>query len=312
MTTRTGSADAAVLRAAREGAAWFAPEGVATVLARGAEARRFCNGMFTNNVRDLPKGGANRSALVDDRGRIGGFLDLLCLADDRFLLAIEGLSVEAFLERYEKYAMLDDVELEPQTSVVWSVQGPRIELAAIGLPTPEPGRYAEVDGAWIWRRVRSPAGGYDLALTDPSRFDLDRIAVRAGPDDADALRVAAGRPVFPADTGDKRLPAEIGLRDELLAFDKGCYLGQESIHRIDVMGDVKKRLVGVRFQGPADPGAPVTVGDAKVGELTSPVALPNGDRVGLAVVQRPHDAPGTEVRVGGQPGRVEAFPLDLG
>jgi folate-binding Fe-S cluster repair protein YgfZ len=107
------------------------------------------------------------------------------------------------------------------------------------------------------------------------------------------------------------LPAEIGLRDELLSFDKGCYLGQESIHRIDVLGDVKRKLVGVRVPGASDlrPGAPVTADGAVVGELTSPTLLPNGDLVGLAVVKRPYDTPGTAVRAGEHPARIESLPF---
>ncbi|MEQ1572462.1 MAG: glycine cleavage T C-terminal barrel domain-containing protein [Myxococcota bacterium] len=304
-------------------ALWFDLGPAAAVWIRGEQARRFANGMFTNNIRDLAVGCANRSALVDDRGRLGGFLDLLCVAPDRFLAVVEGISPQAFTERYEKYAMLDDVELEPV--VGWAhhtVQGPAVPAALVPpadqwsatLPVSGSGS-AESPHGYRWRRSRSAAGGVDWVgpPTDSSGFS----GVGCGTaDELVALRVLAGRVAFPEDTGDKRLPAEIGLRDELLSFDKGCYIGQESINRVDVMGEVKRRLVGVRGEGPTPaPGAPVWVGGSSVGELTSPVSLPSGGWVGLSVVRRPADAPGTvaEVEVAGArwDARVEAFPIEL-
>ncbi|MEZ4236566.1 MAG: hypothetical protein R3F59_10500 [Myxococcota bacterium] len=126
---------------------------------------------------------------------------------------------------------------------------------------------------------------------------LGALPASADPEEAEILRVLAGRPAFPADTGERRLPHELGLRDELLSFDKGCYLGQETINRVDVMGDVKRVLAGIRLDGlaPPPPGAELSAGDTRVGELTSPVALPEGGWAGLAVVRRPHDLAGTPV-----------------
>lgn len=292
MTTRIGSSD---LDAAL-GAAVVCDLGAASaVRLEGRDARRFCNGMFTNNVRDLPAGGTNRSALVDDRARICGFLDLLCEADERFLAVLDGLDADAFVARFERFVVFDDVTLAPLGPPHASVQGPAAAdaLRRAGLPVPEPGRFARVGDVLVWPRVRSPRGGYDVLGPRPP---LDAEVVDAGA--CDALRVLAGRPAFPADTGDKRLPHELGLRDELLHFEKGCYLGQETINRVDVMGQVRRRLAGVRLPPgePPPPGAEVRMGDEVVGELTSPTVVPDGV-VALAVLRVPADAPGTPVRV---------------
>ena len=55
-----------------------------TAVLEGPDARRFANGMFTNNIRDLEPGQLNRSAMCDDRGRILGLLDIYCTGDDSF------------------------------------------------------------------------------------------------------------------------------------------------------------------------------------------------------------------------------------
>ena len=40
------------------------------------EARRWGNGMFSNNIKRLSSGSGNRNAMCDDRGRVLGLLDL--------------------------------------------------------------------------------------------------------------------------------------------------------------------------------------------------------------------------------------------
>lgn len=318
---KIGSED---LDAARTGAVWLPPVPGRVVAIRGPDARRFCNGMFTNNVRDLPVQGVQRSALVDDRARIGGFLELLCTGADAFLAVLDGISPEGFLERYERYVVFDDVTIEPEPErVLCSVQGPgaRVVLGGLGLPVPEVGRYAEAAEVLGFGLRSSPAGGFALLVSAGAVEALaQRVAGEAravSAEAAEVLRVLAGRPRFPEDTGDKRLPHELGLRDELLSFDKGCYIGQETINRVDVMGDVKRRLAGIRIPGGAElgSGARILVGGEAIGALTSPALLPDGDWVGLSIVRRPHDEPGTEVVVeeGGRerPGLVCGLPFSV-
>ena len=106
----------------------------------GPDARRFCNGMFTNNVRDVPVGVARASAMVDDKARIQGLIDLWCVEAASFLAVLEGVTPEAFEARYGKYIIFDDVELGDESAALGlvGVQGP--EAAAVlgraGLPTP--------------------------------------------------------------------------------------------------------------------------------------------------------------------------------
>lgn len=294
-TTKIGSAD---WQLAREGAVALDLGEAPLVSIRGADARRFCNGMFTNNIRALQPGTFNRSAIVDDRARIGGFLSLLCLADDQFLALLDpGLDVSAFLERYERYIVFDDVAMEPRSDLrLVSVQGPLAgeALQGIGLSIPRSGHF--VTEPLVMEQIRSPAGGYDLLLDAPSFERLRGAALPIWSDERiEAMRILAGRPRFPTDTGDKRLPHELSMRDELLSFDKGCYIGQETINRVDVMGEVKRALSLVRVPAGEglQAGAKVLAEDKEIGELTSALQLPDGSLLGLAVLRKPADEPGT-------------------
>ena len=42
------------------------------------------------------------------------------------------------------------------------------------------------------------------------------------------------------------LPIEAGLEKDAISFNKGCYIGQESVARITYRGHVNRKLVGLR------------------------------------------------------------------
>jgi folate-binding Fe-S cluster repair protein YgfZ len=55
-------------------------------------------------------------------------------------------------------------------------------------------------------------------------------------------------------------------------FSKGCFVGQETTSRMKRRGQVKTRLVPIRFEGPAPPrGAEVLNGALRAGEVRSGV-----------------------------------------
>jgi folate-binding protein YgfZ len=276
----------------------------------GKDARRFCNGMFTNNVRDLPVSGGHRSALCDAKGKLFGLIDLYGLGERAFRAVLEGLTPEDFEARFGKFIVFDDVEVSDLTALlaVFSVQGSRSAevLEAAGLPVPT-AAWAVADGVGVGRRARCAHGGFDVfapiggAL--PTWLALRSAgAVPAGTDELEVMRVEAGRVRWPADMPTRMLIHELGLRDEVCSFEKGCYIGQEVINRIDVMGQVRRQLVGIRVaDGPAgaltDGDWEVSVEAESVGRVTSPVRSPTFGDIALAVVRKPHDLPGAKVRI---------------
>ncbi len=257
----------------------------------GPDTRRFCNGMFTNNARDLAIGSGQRSAMLDDRGRVVGLMDLFCAADDRFLVVPDGMPVDAFVERYSTFIVFDDVEIHPHpvadARVVVGVH--TVAQLPSHPPAPTPWGIAAVEAVTALRRP----GELELWGAPPVPGVPEISAA-----ELELLRVAAGRVRWPDDVGPKRLPHELGLRDSALHFEKGCYVGQETVNRVDVMGEVKRALFGLDIAGHGVPaGSTVHGGDgALLGELTSPVA--DGDQtLALAVLRRPPAASGAEVEI---------------
>lgn len=307
-----GNVDAE-LRAALTGAVLFDLAPVGKVTLAGPDARRFCNGMFTNNVKRLRPGQGHRSVMADDRGRVLGLLDLYCVSDTLFLGVLDGVDTDWFEKKYQLYIVLDDVEMElyPEAPWVLSLQGPRAAelLTALGLPAPEADHeHVEVGatdgtGLRVCRKDRTGLGGYDL-LVPAAALDatfaalIATGAVPAGQAALEALRVRAGRASWPRDGSDKSMVHELRYDKECCNFEKGCYVGQEVINRIDVKGQINKRLTGLVMAEDALPpeGAEVVLGDEVVGSISS-AARVLGQSLALGVLRKAAWEPGVEVLV---------------
>jgi folate-binding Fe-S cluster repair protein YgfZ len=87
-----------------------------------------------------------------------------------------------------------------------------------------------------------------------------------------------------------------------ISYDKGCYIGQETIARIKTYGHVNRHLVQLVL---TVAGEKILAAEKEVGHVTS-VAQSNrlGKLVALGYVRRELAASGTKLSVGGQPAEV--------
>lgn len=150
--------------------------------------------------------------------------------------------------------------------------GPGI-LDRLELPA-EPGHTRPFGGGIACVDPRHPDLGVRVVLP---RADAGQVLAATGLPaldfaSYDRLRLALGVP-----DGSRDLPVEkaIPLENNLdalnaIAWDKGCYMGQELTARTRYRGLVRKRLLPVAVDGPLPgPGTPVRVGDREVGEMRS-------------------------------------------
>ena len=91
---------------------------------------------------------------------------------------------------------------------------------------------------------------------------------------------------------------ELRFNAEVCAFDKGCYVGQEVINRIDVKGQLTKRLMGVVLDEDALPpaGAEVLLDGEVIGTISSAARL-LGTPIALGVLRKKAWEPGLAVVV---------------
>ena len=244
----------------------------------GEDVRRWCNGMFTNNIRNMAIGHGSRSAICDDRGRVIGFIELTCQSDELFFATLDGISQAQFEERFNMYMMLDDIELLPIANSILHLSGDNAEqwLEEHQLPLPA----GDNRGAWsatsdryggvrVTRRERIGQAGWDLCPL--ANQDLQQLLSIECSDELTyhKIRVTNGRIEWPTDGNIKSLIHELNLNLECCAFDKGCYIGQEIINRIDVKLAYVKQIRKLRLSGQAELGARLLLDGKEMGVLTS-------------------------------------------
>ena len=131
----------------------------------------------------------------------------------------------------------------------------------------------------------------------------------------ESLRIEAGWPVFGRDIDESNLPQEVGRTERAISFTKGCYLGQETVARIDALGHVNRHLVGLLIPSERDslpPGAKISKGDKVLGQITSSAhSLALGHSIALGYVRRGSERPGTELVIDLQGRMIPAFVSEL-
>ena len=80
-----------------------------------------------------------------------------------------------------------------------------------------------------------------------SRSPDDTSGMIAPSRSANAARIEAGTPLYNLDFGPTSLPHESAIVDQRVRFDKGCYLGQEVVARMQSLGHPTQRLVSLEI-----------------------------------------------------------------
>jgi len=324
--------------ALREGAAWADVGPRSATLLWGEDAVRFVDGFCTAAVAATAAGTGTEAFFPDARGQVLVWGTVLRAADGVWIdadapgragEAADPPGLAAHLERYHIRERLDvaaagqdwcwllvagpdaaatlargGLRIAPDAAIAHDVE--RIAALAAG---DFPARLAGVPVAVVRGEWAGP--GSFLVVTraaDRGRlaawFDAEGIAP-AAPAAVDAVRREEGRPA-PADIPARTLPQELGRDRRAISFTKGCYLGQETVARLDSLGHVNRRLVGIALAaGEATPGTAVEWNGEAVGTITSGGASPrHGAWLGLALVRVAAARPGTSVAVAGHAARV--------
>jgi folate-binding protein YgfZ len=198
----------------------------------GADREAFLQGQVTQDVRLAAAGEtlALPAAGLSPKGKLI-FVAKLVAAGDRLRLVLPLPLRETVLAHLKKYAVFQKVSVEDRTE----------HFARIGIR----------------------GGGPALAMGRDGEFDDDRLVAAVSREDflrgldarggrpltteeAEVLRVEAGRPRFGQDFDASNLPDEVGL-DDAISTSKGCYVGQEIVARMRTYGRVNRRIVGFRF-----------------------------------------------------------------
>ena len=177
------------------------------------------------------------------------------------------------------------------------------------------GEWRGRDGLLVVAQRQYDLPGFEIVVAQERQEEIVTRLAAVGAmvleDDAayQARRIELGRPLPGAELTGEYSPLEAGLA-WACAENKGCYTGQEIIARQLTYDKVTRTLVGIAGGDSLTAGTALTAAGREVGTVTSAAYSPLLDSsIVLAIVKRPHDAPGTELQVEGKPVRVAALPF---
>ncbi|WP_193183559.1 CAF17-like 4Fe-4S cluster assembly/insertion protein YgfZ [Nisaea sediminum] len=240
----------------------------------GADARKFLQGLVSNDVEKVTPERAIHAAFLTAQGK---YLFDFFIAEvaGALLLDCEAARLADFQKRLRLYKLRSKVEIADASELyaVLAVTGDGA-AATLGLAG-EAGAARELEGGTVFVDPRH-AGLGARVIVEKDRRDalLAGAGLSEGTQEAyDRARIRLGVPDGTRDMQvEKTVLLEAGF-DELNGVDwqKGCYMGQELTARTKYRGLVKRRLMPVKIldgEMPA-PGTPILRDDREVGEIRS-------------------------------------------
>jgi folate-binding protein YgfZ len=240
---------------------------------RGADRVKFLNSFCTNDIKRLQPDESCEAFICNVKGHVLAHIQVFCRDDALWLDTVPG-QAERLAAHLDRYLIREDVQIVDRTAdfVAFIVTGEQADGFKIGVAP---------NARLVWlEKGNIPSGS-------PCRREALEI-----------VRIEQGYPWFGIDVSEENLPQEVDRNQQAISFTKGCYLGQETVARIDALGHVNKTLCQVAFTGQMVPpvGTGLSSGDKVVGHVTSAVWSPKHKApLALAYVRRGSNDAGTKL-----------------
>lgn len=258
----------------------------------GADCLRFLHNQTTNAFEKLSPGQGCDTVFITSKARTLDLASAYVETDDSVLLMVSpGMAPEliAWMDRYIFFADKVTLSNETETTFAITLLGPGTEkhLTSLGLPIPEADPCSHTHGVALGNvpvRVTRGTGvglpGYTLFGPQAQSKTLhqwfsDQGLVPMTANQWEVLRIRQGRPMPGQELTSDDNPLEAALW-HTVSFDKGCYIGQEIIARLNSYKGVKKQLWGFKLDEFVAPGTALTLDGNRVGKLTSVTADDHG------------------------------------
>jgi len=277
------------------------------ILLRGAEVAEFLQGQLTNDIEALAPGRGCYAALLSHKGKMRADLRVLRGADWVWLDS-EPEALGVLTRTIETYSLGRDVGLEDLTRArsILSLIGPAADRALEVAPPGDEHAFVEGNHGLY---VRTDLGVDVLCAAEDTAGVQAALGIEAVSEAAaECLRIESGRPRYGLDIGPETIPQEAGLNARAVSFDKGCYVGQETVARLYYKGKPNRHLRGLRLSAPVASGEPLLLGDREVGSVGSTCVSPVLGPIALALVRR-EAGPGQVLRVAGSDAEAEVVDL---
>jgi tRNA-modifying protein YgfZ len=305
--------NAAALEAVNFGAMLVDRSHWGQILVGGEDRLRFLHNQSTADFNALKPGASCNTVFVNSTGRTID-LALALIIENEVLLMVspgKGHTIFQMLDRYIFFA--DKVTLQELSTAAFSLVGSQSQqiLSTFQAEIPK-GFQQTIDIEGIPVRIVADSGlglpGYTFfvdAAAAPSIWQklVSLGAIPGGEECWEELRIRQGRPAVDRELTADYNPLEVGLW-ETISFTKGCYIGQETIARLNTYKGVKQYLWGIELAETAEIGSDLILDDTKVGTLTSC----SGQR-GLVYLKSKVGGVGLQVQVGNTTGTIMNIPF---
>lgn len=206
---------------------------------QGKDSKRYLNSRLTNDINKLI--GCQPSFMLSPQGKIEGQFYVYAFNDGYLLFAVG--EQEQILQSFKKYLVADRVTVK------------KLDLNLQNTSHGESLLVYKENSVRLSNNLLGTDLIFEFGAGDPILPDLDQ-------------RFKSAKPIYPLDLKDLLFP-EIG-ENEAVAFNKGCYVGQEVVERVSAIGKVPSVLKRVDFHQPIEIKTRFYGADSKlVGEVIS-------------------------------------------
>lgn len=277
----------------------------------GEERLEFLHGQTTNDVKSLQPGQGCDTCVVTSTARTIDLTTALAGAETVLLLVSpqRRQTVQNWFARLIRFSRAEMLDIS-ETIAVFELLGPHSErlIAELGAASlvgqPDASHQTiELPNSDVTARLVVGSGlavpGY-LVICDreDAAFVWQRLAdmqaVPMGEAAWERLRIRQGRPLPERELTEDFNPLEAGLW-HAVSLDKGCYIGQETLARLQTYDGVKQQLWGVQLSDRVELGTLLSVEGNRAGLVTS---MDADTLFALAYVRRQYASAGRVVQVG--------------
>ena len=259
----------------------------------GKDAQDFLHRMISNDVKSLAPGTGVWALFLDIKGHIQGDMKIYRLPD-YLLMVMQHHALDRVIKGLDRYIIGEQLQMTNVSDqfALFQILGPEAATflrskGANHLPETELA-FDSVSFDGIATKVIRLGLGYALLVDANSAvqllnfLDVQPVGMQA----FNIFRIESGLPLLGLDYDETNLPQESRL-DHALNFNKGCYLGQEVMARLDAQGHVNKVLMGLVSSDEVSRDQKLFAGDKEAGRITSVARSPlSGEYVALGYIRR--------------------------
>lgn len=275
----------------------------------GPDRATFLHNFCTNDIRKLAPGETCEAFITSVQGKVLAHVHVFAKADSLLVETVGGLN-EKLLAHLDRYLIREQVQLIDRgeewgelllagvnaNAALESLQAQCLDVRRVEIIQPN---------CHILIVPREQLTGVGTSLQAAGVVPCGEAAL-------EMARLEAGFPWYGRDITEDNLAPEVGRDKQAISYVKGCYLGQETIARIDALGHVNRLLVGMAFDSSDVPPAAMELlaEDKIVGQVTSAAFSPKlGKPLALAYVRRGHNEPGSLLQSSAGKATVVRLPL---